>query len=57
MTAPSPCWALTGRLCLGGVDGRTGLGRLFRLENEESRLLGDITEVSEVSGEPEVEKI
>ena len=31
-----------GTCCLGGVDGRTGLGRLFLLENDESKLLGDI---------------
>ena len=48
MTAPRPCcWTLTGRLCLGGVEGRTGRGRLFLLENDESRLLGDSREESE----------
>ena len=33
---------LMGTCCLGGVDGRTGLGKLFLLENDESKLLGDI---------------
>ena len=46
MTAPRPC----GFICspvLGGVDGRTGRGKLFLLENEESRLRGEDSGVSD----------
>ena len=35
-----------GRLCLGGVEGLTGRGKLFLRENEESRLRGERSEVS-----------
>ena len=41
LTAPR-AWLLTGSDdCLGGVEGLTGLGRLFFLENDESKLRGD----------------
>ena len=49
MTAPRPC----GFICspvLGGVDGLTRRGKLFLLENEESRLRGE-----ESGGSDEVE--
>ena len=45
-TAPTPAPTLTpGKFCLGGVEGLTGLGKLFLLEKEvaaESKLLGDM---------------
>jgi len=45
-TAPTPAATPpAGKLCLGGVDGLTGLGRLFLLENgraDASNPLGDI---------------
>ena len=46
LTAPRPC----GFICSpvrGGVDGLTGRGKLFLLENEESRLLGEESGVSD----------
>ena len=45
-TAPRAC----GFICspdLGGVDGLTGLGRLFLLENDESKLRGDDRVISD----------
>ena len=46
LTAPTPAATLTpGKLCLGGVEGLTGLGKLFLLEKgraDASNPLGDI---------------
>ena len=40
LTAPRP-WGFICSPVRGGVEGLTGLGKLFLLENEESRLRGE----------------